>query len=538
MAITGNFLAVCANRDRLLTQPGWNVFAGRGAAVELIGTEVGMSTIEALRCGAVAAALVTAAAASFGWAQAPEVRLPETKAGRIAAAYLEAFNTGERDAMRAFEAAHRANAEQLAGSLDARLLAYKELYEDWGRLTVDGVFESEDLSLTIGVLAAKKDDFLRFHFELEPKEPYKLFAIRIERGGPRPTRVTDMEKPTALDGDLRAATINRVAKLLKAFYVFADIGEQMSEALNNNLAAGAYDDVSSAETLAQRLTDDLRAICRDKHLRVTAGHFPKDSEDDPEQARPWERAERENYGFEKVERLPGNIGYLKFNQFSGDPAAQPTAAAAMNFVKHTDALIFDLRDNGGGSPDMIVFLSNYLFDKRVHLNSFYNRREDSTRDTFTSDEPPPGGRYGTDKPVFVLTSSRTFSGAEEFTYNLKNLQRATIVGETTGGGAHPVERHRINDHFAIMVPYARAINPITKTNWEGVGVSPDVAAARDDALHVARRLALTRLIEANPPAPVAEGLQRELNRLSEAQTPPSAGSAPASDAAGDPEQPH
>jgi C-terminal processing protease CtpA/Prc len=163
----------------------------------------------------------------------------------------------------------------------------------------------------------------------------------------------------------------------------------------------------------------------------------------------------------------------------------------MNFLSHVDAIIFDLRDNGGGDPKMIALISTYLFDKPTHLNDLYNRKEDETTQYWTLPYVP--GNRLPDTPAFVLTSKMTFSGAEEFSYNLKNLKRATIIGETTGGGAHPVSGHRIDDHFMIGVPSARAINPVSKTNWEGTGVTPDVPANGSEALDVAEKLATTKI---------------------------------------------
>jgi len=201
--------------------------------------------------------------------------------------------------------------------------------------------------------------------------------------------------------------------------------------------------------------------------------------------------ERTNCGFEKIEILPDNIGYLKFNVFADTAICGPTAIAAMNFLGHVDSLIFDLRGNGGGDPKMIALISTYLFDQPTHLNDLYNRKEDATTQYWTLPFVP-GNRLA-DKPVFVLTSKFTFSGAEEFSYNLKNLKRATIIGETTGGGAHPVSGHRIDDHFTIGVPFARAINPISKGNWEGTGVEPDVPSTASEALDVAEKLAEERI---------------------------------------------
>jgi C-terminal processing protease CtpA/Prc len=162
-------------------------------------------------------------------------------------------------------------------------------------------------------------------------------------------------------------------------------------------------------------------------------------------------------------------------------------AAAMTFLAGTRAMIIDLRQNGGGSPRMVALVASYLFDRRTHLNDLWTRSTDATEEFWTQDSVA-GRRFGGEKPVFVLTSARTFSGGEEFTYDLKTLKRATIVGETTGGGAHPVRGRRIDDHFMIGVPFARAVNPVTHTNWEGVGVEPDTKVPAADALTTALTL--------------------------------------------------
>ncbi len=199
----------------------------------------------------------------------------------------------------------------------------------------------------------------------------------------------------------------------------------------------------------------------------------------------------DNCAFEKVEVLPGNIGYLKFNGFMDPGVCAPTVVAAMGFLAHTGALIFDLRGNGGGDPAMVTFVASYLFDKPTHLNDLYNRKEDSTRQFWTLPYVP--GERLPKQPVFVLTSKRTFSGAEEFAYDLKNQKRATIVGETTGGGAHPVGGHVVADYFMLGVPFAKAVNPISKTNWEGTGVEPDVKVSAADALATAEKLATEKI---------------------------------------------
>jgi C-terminal processing protease CtpA/Prc len=208
-------------------------------------------------------------------------------------------------------------------------------------------------------------------------------------------------------------------------------------------------------------------------------------------ARNQRMTQRSNCAFDKVEVLPNNIGYVKFNAFISPADCSQTAIAAMGFIANTDALIFDLRENGGGDPAMIALICSYLFDRPTHLNDLWNRKENFATQWWTLPYVP--GKRLPNIPVYVLTSSRTFSGAEEFSYDLQSLKRATIVGEVTGGGAHPVRGQRIDDRFIIGVPFAKAINPVTKTNWEGTGVKPDVAVAASDALTTAQKLASEKL---------------------------------------------
>ncbi|MEX2114665.1 MAG: S41 family peptidase, partial [Pirellulales bacterium] len=196
---------------------------------------------------------------------------------------------------------------------------------------------------------------------------------------------------------------------------------------------------------------------------------------------------------EKVERLEGNIGYIQLRGFHPAELGGKAAAEAMQAVADTDALIIDLCTNGGGAPSMVALVCSYLFGPEpVHLNDLYFRPDDRTHQWWTLPYLP-GDRY-VGKPVYVLTSERTFSAAEEFAYNLKNLKRATIVGETTGGGANPGGRKRLDDHFTMFLPSGRAINPITKTNWEGTGVTPDVAVPAELALKAAQLAALKAII--------------------------------------------
>jgi CubicO group peptidase (beta-lactamase class C family) len=338
---------------------------------------------------------------------------------------------------------------------------------------------------------------------------------------PTSNSAQDAQPNLTVDAKTRDEVIEGALKALNEGYVFPETARKMEQAIRQRVERKEYDNIASAASFAQTLTAHLQEVSKDKHLRVifndgTRPMFGGQNPADLERARAM--AAKRNFGFEKVERLDGNIGYLDLRGFENLELARDTAAAAMNFLAHTDALIIDLRQNGGGQPDTVAFISSYLFDKRTHLNDIYERPMNTTREFWTS-EDVPGKRYG-DKPVFVLTSKRTFSAAEEFTYNLKNLKRATIIGETTGGGAHPVMARPLGKNFLITVPFARAINPITKTNWEGVGVKPDVETTAENTLKVARLAALkSAMARANDQRladqlkAMIESLQREIGDL-------------------------
>ena len=302
-----------------------------------------------------------------------------------------------------------------------------------------------------------------------------------------------------IDAATRTAVIENIFKELNDSYVFAETAKKMESSVRGLAAAKEYDSITSARAFAERLTADLQSVSNDKHLRVRYSAQPipiRKERTEPTAAEKEQNAwftKRINYGFERVERMNGNIGYIDLRGFSDDEAGAETVASAMTFLANTEALIFDLRQNGGGNPGMIALISSYLFgDKPVHLNDLYWRKENKTEEFWT--RPTAAKIKFTNKDVYVLTSSRTFSAAEEFTYNLKNLKRATIIGETTGGGAHPGGMVRLHEHFGVFVPSGRAINPISKTNWEGTGVEPDIKLPKEQALKTAYLMALNKSV--------------------------------------------
>lgn len=328
---------------------------------------------------------------------------------------------------------------------------------------------------------------------------FMLSALCTQQGlcNPQETKKRD------LDTEFKTEVVNKINKLMIDHYIFLDKAEKMRDFLNAQLKQGKYKDLNDVHQFARALRRDLIQISKDKHIRVVydpamverikAGQSQNEQEREKARKERLERDRQRNFGFQRVELRDGNIGYLDLRFFTGQPEAFETIVAAMNFLANSNAVIIDLRNNGGGSPYTIQIISSYFLEEYTHLNSFERRSEDTFQQFWTLRGVPGKMMYDTD--LYILTSRRTFSAAEEFTYNLKNLKRATIVGETTGGGAHPGGFRIITDNFLVWLPNGRAVNPITNTNWEGTGIEPHIKVDRDKALDKAHALALEKLLE-------------------------------------------
>jgi Peptidase family S41/N-terminal domain of Peptidase_S41 in eukaryotic IRBP len=408
-------------------------------------------------------------------AQSPTI--PETPAGRLLSEWLEVFNGGDR----------------------TEILAFLERYRRPEILEAILSFRSQTGGVALISIEHSTPETIEFVARERVSETRLLWRLAVSGDPPRAALGPIEEIPPGatnikvnIDAATRDAVIDAAIAKLREFYVFEDAAEAMAASVERRRRNGDYDRVTSGLEFASLLTTHFRDVSHDLHLNVTFTPVPvprptEDTERDREDLEDYRKEmARVNCGFEKVEILQGNVGYLKFNMFASPEVCGPTATAAMNFLGHVNALIVDLRENGGGSPAMVAYVTSYLFDEPTHLNDLYNRTENSTQQWWTLPYVP-GGRLA-DQPVYVLTSRRTFSGAEEFSYNLKSLGRATIVGETTGGGAHPVRVEWLTEHFTMRVPFARAINPITKTNWEGTGVEPDVVVPAAEAFDRALEL--------------------------------------------------
>lgn len=339
-------------------------------------------------------------------------------------------------------------------------------------------------------------------------------SIANAQSPPGPPPQPDM----VIDGAMRQQILGTLIADLERYYVFPDKAARYVAVLKSRQRQGAYDSLSSAERFAERLTSDLQTASHDRHLEIqySAEAIPPDAAgaqpSAEEKAQDLATYRRLNFGIETVGRLPFNIGYVDLRAFMPAPEVRRRFAAMMTLLGDTRALIIDLRKNDGGDPDMVALLASYLFDQRTHLNDIYSRVDNRTHPMWTRARLE-GPRYGAAREVYVLTSNKTFSGGEDFSYALKNLKRATLVGEATGGGAHPGAPHVLNPHFAVFIPSGRSISPITHTDWEGTGVIPDVAVPASKALVVAQKRLLQEFLASEKDPEIRDALNSRLHEL-------------------------
>ncbi len=398
-------------------------------------------------------------------AEASAPPIPDTPAGHALAAWLDAYNSGDNAKFAAFEQAHapwmsldrEKEGRALNGGFDLVSI------EGSGKLWV--VFHAKDR-------ASAKPVFGNLVVRSNDPEHISLLGIA-------PADVKSRE--FVLDEAERARVIAGAARLLEEFSLFPEVGKSTAAKLKAQQKRGDYRGITDGEVFAVRLEDDLHALSGDKHYGID--FFPKAMPPQETLSRPHPDPKQMaaiNCGFEKADHYPPNIGYLKLNIFAEPDVCSATAIAAMNFLADSDILIIDLRDNHGGAPHMVALLSSYLFDEPTHLDDVYDRGRNTTEQIWTFPYLP--GKKLTGKAVYVLTSNRTFSAGEEFSYDLKSLERVTVIGATTGGGAHLVARHEVDEHFFFRLPFGRFINPFTKTDGESTGVEPDINVAAPEGL--------------------------------------------------------
>jgi hypothetical protein len=309
--------------------------------------------------------------------------------------------------------------------------------------------------------------------------------------------------PMVITADEKAVIVTKVALIMTERYVDAEIGRKMASLVMSMQSTGKYDEYIDVKSFCSALTSDLRSVSNDKHLfvfhspeekREVAARLnllPKDEIEDIKR-RTYEAERRDNFGFQKAEVLDGNVGYINLQYFSEAEERTEITIALMAFLSNADAIVIDLRENGGGEGQTI--LSSYFFPSgKIELSGAYFRESDLVERSWTFPYVP--GKRLPLVDLYILTSSKTFSAAESFAYTLQQLDRAVIVGEQTKGGAHPVDVLIVKDDILTQVSIGKSINPITKTNWEGVGVRPDIAVSASDALSTAYLLALKSLLK-------------------------------------------
>jgi hypothetical protein len=313
----------------------------------------------------------------------------------------------------------------------------------------------------------------------EPQRAQFVYTSGPLSGGCVNAAPLEAEQQRVLDG---------VIANLKQHYFDSDVAQQVGDALVARQHCGDDIGASDGKAFAELLTRQMREVSNDKHLEVVYSGADAAVPAQQDFARTLAAFEEDNCSFKKVQILAHNIGYVQLDAFREPSACGKTAVATMASLNNADAVIFDLRSNRGGMAEMVSLISSYLFD---HPEYMFDPRKVPTAQSWTAS--PVAGSKLANKPVFVLTSSNTISAAEQFTYNLKMLKRATIVGETTAGKAHAGVLHRIDERFAVAIPESRAVNPYSRADWEGVGIQPDIKVPAGDALQAALREARARV---------------------------------------------
>jgi hypothetical protein len=316
------------------------------------------------------------------------------------------------------------------------------------------------------------------------------------------------------------AVVNSLIETLNKYYILSDMGEKMINVLKKHMNAGVYAHVVDPSELATKLETDLKSIYEDRHLKIyfdpefersqaaNVDSKVKKKELDDELA--YERAH--NFMFISAKVLPRNIGYLQINGFANFvEEAERTASGAFSFLMHTDAIVLDLRFNGGGNPEMVRQVESYFFESRTHMSDIHERSSNKTTSFYTDPAKTRGIKLN--MPVYILTSKRTFSGGEDFSYSMQQVKRGQVVGDTTAGGAHPTSSYPLANGFVADVPNAQSINPYSKKNWEGTGVLPDLPVSSSKALEKALEMIYRKQLAVSSNDKQKRSIQWQINAL-------------------------
>jgi len=333
---------------------------------------------------------------------------------------------------------------------------------------------------------------------------FLLFAMSISATAQKQTAPATI---TTLTEVQKKQIIDSLTKKLEGFYIKPNNVAEIKKKLNENFKKGNYTTINTPNDYASKMTSDLIEISKDLHFRVMfdpewAENYLKKSEKEIEKkikALELAQAQKNNFGFKQVKILEGNVGYLEFTYFEDPAIGSETATSVMQFLSNTDALIIDLRNNNGGAMEMAQFISTYLYwNKELPLYKYYTYEKENRkleREMWLLPSVP--GKRLNEADVYILTSNTTFSAAEWMSYSLQNLKRATIIGEKTAGGAHPIDRKVLAHGFSANIPFGEVKDPITKSDFEGKGVMPDVLCKSEEAVNASHILALEKLISKN-----------------------------------------
>jgi len=407
-----------------------------------------------------------------------QASIPDTPAGHALRAWLDAYNSGDSARVAMFFRTYPVE-DALRGAFAFRKMT--------GGLDV----------LSVEVSEPRHVEFMT-RFRAGPMVGYGALDVSAAdtsrvSGYFFPLGMNVSVDDIRIDAPTRTRVVRRLAALLDSFYVSPEVGKRMSDSLLARLKRGVYDRYTNGATFAIHLRADLDDIAHDKHLQILYSLLRRGPEPQPDTVTQHRREREADCPVWPTERLEGDVGYLRFDGFVDPAECGSTIVTAMTALAETKALIIDLRENaGGGVAGSTPLLESYLFDRRTHLTDLWFRHTGETRERWTLDSVA-GARFGGAKPVYVLTSAHTLSAGEELAYDLQVLKRATIVGETTSGQAHATFEARIDNHFEILLPTGKALNPVTGTDWEGVGVAPDVKVPARGALSTAQGLLREKL---------------------------------------------
>jgi len=424
-----------------------------------------------------------------------QIEFPKTRAGECAKEFITAFNSDDPALYVAFLEKYRDSAYLNRESLEYRLKDKAEWKESWGQFNVIRITKGTENQITLLIKTLPKKYAVIARFQLKDTIDGKIEFNTFSKITPPKNAfnasddniigMANRAQPTS--AELIKQTVKDIASIIDSSYVYPEKGKSIADSLLKNLQDGKYDKISSAGSFSDLINEDLMHFSNDLHLFLDITNIGMPSSMLFEHRNP-EEIKKLNYGFSKTEILENNIGYLKIDMFRGDDDALTVASKEFSKVSNCNALILDLRENVGGTGEMVNYIASLFFKDSTLLTVTYDREGNIINEDYTSPGLSPI-KFDSDIPIFILTSKKTSSAAEAFTYSLKHLKRVTVIGERTAGMAHASEETIVNEYFRLLLPIHRTINPTTHSDWEGKGVIPHIETKENKALKKALKMA-------------------------------------------------